>query len=110
MAEILRLTFDIKELSSEEHYAFNYCLALLQPEKFGQPFKVVESQVERKLGMTAMRRALNKGIEQLLAKGIIEAKRDGHRDWVPTVIRFDRLSNSTELLARPEGLITGVGE
>lgn len=97
MAELLQLKYDLKDLSDEEHYALNYCLALLEPEKFAQPFLVVDQAFRKASGDTKANWAKARGLEWLLEKGIIEANRDGHRDWKVIRVHLERLERSVIL-------------
>lgn len=94
---LIKITYAPDELTAEEHLALNYCLAMLEPEKFAQPFLVVWNVAKKLRGEGQMRRDRNVGLEGLMEKGIVTGcARDGHRDWEvvggQTVLHGERLS------------------
>lgn len=87
-----------RELTVEENYALNYAVALVGG-KGSMGYRVFQKATEilnqRKVSQEDRRRWLKEGLNGLLAKGIIEAKKDGEGDWQPTVIHFEKLGPDT---------------
>ena len=112
---------DLTKLTAEAHLALNFCIAVdkgpKSPEairffigkaKMHEPETVVDPETGRKTkvpGMTEkdFQSAYNRGILELLSYNLIEAKRDGHRDWQVTVIHYERMLKSAS------GIVVGEG-
>lgn len=84
-------------LTDEENYALNYAMALIggKGSKAERSFQAANKRIV--LTDADKRRALQRGLNGLMAKGIVEAKKDGHQDWIPTVLHLEKLSADFQL-------------
>jgi len=93
MADDKRYTF--AELSPEANFAFAYATAMIGgPKSMAyKGFQLVLS----KLNITGAdkRRALQKGLLELLERGIIEAAKNGEGDYEPTVLHGEKIEQGT---------------
>lgn len=83
-----------EDLTDKEHFAFNFALAMVGGPgskamiDFTEGYaKVLASGVTQ----ADARRDLQEGIKGLLEKRLIEAKKNGEGDWVPTVVHLERI-------------------
>jgi len=87
------------ELSNEAHLALWYALAVVKPLEFEVLFKrmVAHSDMQaRQLGKHVLsdkdkKIAIENGLKELYARGLVGAVRDGEGNYVPGVVRTDLL-------------------
>lgn len=90
--------YKISALSGEECFALSYVQAMI-----GGPGSMAYKgfvKGERALQLSAddKKQALRKGLNLLLAKGIIEGKKNGEGDYEPTVLHMELLDGDTSNL------------
>lgn len=90
----------LNELNTEEHYALNYAIAQVGgPGSLGwRRFVNANEAVKKKMSDADMRAALQKGLNGLAAKGIIEVKKDGEGDYQPTILHLELLDAGSVVL------------
>lgn len=88
----------LSSLSNEAHYAFNYALALIGGRHSIAHGVFVRANSQLKLTEADKKKALQSGLNELMAQGLLECERDGHQEWVPRKLRLDRVIDDTRRL------------
>jgi hypothetical protein len=90
--------FRPKDLSGEANFALVYVQASLSTKGSPQWYRLqagIDHLNQKGITLDDRRAALRKGMTELLERGIIEAKRDGEGEWVPTVFHEEMLEPDT---------------
>lgn len=95
--------FKVEDLTEDEHLALNWALAVVSGQgsmhwrRFSVSMKAFWLQ-HPDYSETTLARKRSSGLRGLLAKGIVEATKDGAGDYVPQKVHLDRLIGGSIIL------------
>lgn len=86
--------YELSSLPEAEQFALLYATALISQDKSlaQRRFQLaVEHYQGKGVHADERRRIVQRGMNGLMARGIIEAEKNGEGEWVPTIVHFERI-------------------